>query len=59
VTNRKAFAKKHALRIAMPAHHCVQRSEARDRRAAQREETARFETALLGFKDLWCKEVRP
>ncbi len=51
VTNRKAFAKKHALRIAMPAHRCVQRSEARDRREAEREETARFETALLGFKD--------
>ena len=51
VTNRKAFAKKHALRVAMPAHHGVQRSEARDRREAEREETARFETALLGFKD--------
>ncbi len=51
MTNRKAFAKKHALRVAMPAHRCVQRSEARDRREAEREETARFEAALLGFKD--------
>jgi len=51
VTNRKAFAKKHALRVAMPAHHCVQRSEARDRPEAEREETARLEAALLGFKD--------
>jgi chromosome partitioning protein len=51
VNNRKAFAKKHALRVATPEHHCVQRSEARDRREAEREETARFETALLGFKD--------
>ncbi len=51
VTNRKAFAKKHALRVAMPAHVCIQRSEARDRREAEREETARLEAALLGFKD--------
>jgi chromosome partitioning protein len=51
VTNRKAFAKKHALRVAMPGHCCIQRSEARDRREAEREETARFETALLGFRD--------
>jgi len=51
VTNRKAFAKKHALQIAMPGHCRIQRSEARDRREAEREETARFATALLGFKD--------
>jgi chromosome partitioning protein len=50
-TNRKAFAKKHALRVAMPAHRCIQRSEARDRREAEREETARLEAALLAFKD--------
>jgi len=55
VTNRKAFAKKHALRVAMPGHRCIQRSEARDRREAEREETARFETALLGFKD--CRYI--
>ena len=51
MTNRKAFAKKHALRISMPAHSCIQRSEARDRGQAEREETARFEAALLAFKD--------
>ena len=51
VTNRKAFAKKHALRVAMPAHRCIQRSEAQDRREAEREETARFEAALMAFKD--------
>ena len=51
VTNRKAFAKKHELRVATPAHRCVQRSEVRDRREAEREETARFEAALLAFKD--------
>ena len=51
VTNRKAFAKKHALRIATPAHRCIQRSDARDRRQGEREETARFEAALLALKD--------
>jgi chromosome partitioning protein len=51
VTNRKAFAKKHALRVATPAHRCIGGSEARDRRAADREEAARFEAALLAFKD--------
>ncbi len=51
VTNREAFAKKHALQVVMPAHRCIQRSEARDRREAEREETARLEAALLAFKD--------
>jgi chromosome partitioning protein len=51
VTNRKAFAKKHDLQVAMPAHRCIQRSEARDRSQAEREETARLESALMAFKD--------
>jgi chromosome partitioning protein len=55
VTNRKAFAKKHELRVATPGHRCVQRSEARDRGEAEREETVRFEAALLAFKD--CRYI--
>ena len=51
VSNRKAFAKKHARPVAMPSHRCIPRSEARDREAAEREETAIFEAALLAFKE--------
>ncbi len=51
VSNRRAFAKKHALRVAMPAHRCIPRSELRDREEAEREDTATFEAALLAFKD--------
>lgn len=50
VSNRKAFAKKHGHRIAMPAFRCIPRSEVHDREAAEREETAIFEAALLAFK---------
>ncbi len=51
IGNRKTFAKKHARPVAIPALRCIPCSEARDREAAEREETAIFEAALLAFKD--------
>ncbi len=55
MSNRKAFAKKHDLKIAMPAHRRLERSTARDRRAAEGEEQVRFEAALEELAD--CRFV--
>ncbi len=55
VSNRRAFAKKHDLKIAMPAHRCLERSTARDRSAAESEDRARFEAALGELAD--CRFV--
>jgi chromosome partitioning protein len=51
VSNRKTFAKKHDLEILMPVHRRIERSEARDREAAEREERARFDQALAELAD--------
>ena len=55
VTNREAFAKKHGLKIVIPAHRRIDRSEARGREAAEREERACFEKALADLAD--CRFV--
>ena len=55
MTNRKAFSRKHELRIATPEHRRIERSEARDRKSAEWEERARFEAALAELSD--CRFV--
>ena len=55
MSNRKAFAKKHDLKIAMPVHRRLERSSARDREAAERDERARLEAALGELSD--CRFV--
>ena len=51
VSNRKAFAKKHDLKIVMPRHRRLERSTARDRHAAEREDQVHFEAALWELAD--------